>query len=35
VAQIDYVRTGFGNSVVIGKSTQDNLRAQAGIVVRF
>jgi hypothetical protein len=35
LAQIDYVRTGFGNSTVIGKSTQDNLRAQAGIVVRF
>jgi Outer membrane protein beta-barrel domain len=35
LAQIDYVRTGFGNSVVIGNSTQDNLRAQAGIVVRF
>jgi hypothetical protein len=34
-AQVDYVRTGFGNSLVIGKSTQDNLRAQAGIVVRF
>jgi len=35
LAQIDYVRTSFGNSTVIGKSTQDNLRAQAGIVVRF
>jgi hypothetical protein len=35
LAQIDYVRTGFGNSTLIGNSTQDNLRAQAGIVFRF
>ena len=35
LVQIDYVRTSFGNSLVIGNSTQDNLRAQAGIVVRF
>jgi hypothetical protein len=35
LVQIDYVRTGFGNSLVIGNSTQDNLRAEAGIVVRF
>jgi outer membrane protein with beta-barrel domain len=35
LAQIDYVRTGFGNSTIIGNSTQDNLRAQAGIVVKF
>jgi hypothetical protein len=35
LVQIDYVRTSFGNSLVIGNSTQDNLRAQAGIVFRF
>jgi opacity protein-like surface antigen len=35
LAQVDYVRTGFGNSLVIGNSTQDNLRFQAGIVIKF
>ena len=33
--QVDYVRTGFGNSLVIGNSTQNNLRFQAGIVIKF
>jgi hypothetical protein len=33
--EVDYVRTGFGNSLVIGKSIQNNLRVQAGIVFRF
>jgi hypothetical protein len=33
--QVDYVRTGFGNPTVIGNSTQNNLRAQAGIVLKF
>jgi Outer membrane protein beta-barrel domain len=32
---VDYVRTGFGNPTVIGNSTQNNLRAQAGIVFKF
>ena len=35
LVQVDYVRTSFGNSLVVGNSTQGNLRAQAGIVVRF
>lgn len=35
LAQVDLVHTGFGNSLVIGNSTQNNLRAQAGIVVKF
>jgi hypothetical protein len=33
--EVDYVRTGFGNPVVIGNSTQNNLRVQAGIVFKF
>jgi Outer membrane protein beta-barrel domain len=35
LAQVDYVRTGFGNSLVIGNSDQNNLRFQAGVVIRF
>jgi hypothetical protein len=35
IPQVDYVRTGFGNSTVIGNSTQSNLRVQGGIVFRF
>jgi hypothetical protein len=34
-AQVDYVHTSFGNSLVIGNSTQSNLRVQAGIVFKF
>ena len=33
--EVDYVRTSFGNPTVIGNSTQNNLRAQAGIVIKF
>jgi hypothetical protein len=33
--EVDYVHTGFGNPTVIGNSTQNNLRAQAGIVIKF
>jgi hypothetical protein len=33
--EADWVRTGFGNPTVIGNSTQNNLRAQAGIVFKF
>jgi hypothetical protein len=33
--QVDWVRTGFGNSTVIGNSTQNNLRIQGGVVFRF
>jgi hypothetical protein len=35
IPQVDYVRTGFGNSTVIGNSTQNNLRIQGGVVFRF
>jgi opacity protein-like surface antigen len=35
IPQVDYVRTGFGNSTVIGNSTQGNLRIQGGVVFRF
>ena len=33
--EVDWVRTGFGNPTVIGNSTQNNLRAQVGIVFKF
>ena len=33
--EVDYVHTSFGNPVVIGSSTQSNLRVQAGIVFKF
>jgi hypothetical protein len=33
--EADWVRTGFGNPTVIGNSTQNNLRVQAGIVFKF
>jgi hypothetical protein len=33
--EVDYVHTSFGNPVVIGNSTQNNLRVQAGIVIKF
>jgi hypothetical protein len=33
--EADWVRTGFGNPTVIGNSTQNNLRLQAGIVIKF
>jgi Outer membrane protein beta-barrel domain len=32
---VDYVHTSFGNPTVIGSSTQNNLRVQAGIVFKF
>jgi Outer membrane protein beta-barrel domain len=32
---VAYVHTSFGNPVVIGNSTQSNLRVQAGIVIKF
>jgi hypothetical protein len=33
--EVNWVHTSFGNPVVIGNSTQNNLRVQAGIVLKF